>query len=237
MRIFIYIMLILMPIFSVMAITDCQEQKQELYSEFVPTHFDKGRTTVGADEIDPVKLKIENFIISNQDLLLTDISVHSYSSRAPFFMSKTQLDPKSDEKNFILAQERSVFVEKALQELKKSRSELSETIIRTQSSLAGPAFERMDLNTRFVTRMTPGFEEKIKSLFIENKELFKQEALISSADMLLNEQKYVNYYQAKFKPFQGFKISIYGYKKDQLKCSESFSLKNKKVPNAKGTKQ
>ncbi len=237
MRILIYMMLILMPSFSVMALSDCQEQKQELYAEFIPTHFDKGRTTVGADEIDPVKSKIQNFIISNQDLLITDISVHSFSSRAPFFMSKTLLDPKSDEKNFSLAQERSVFVKKALQELKKSRSELSEATIQTQSSLAGPAFERMDLNTRFVTKMTPGYEEKIRSLFVENKELFQQEALIPDAEMLLNEQKYVNYYQAKFKPFQGFKISLYGYKKDQLKCSASSSLKNKKVPNAKGTKQ
>ncbi len=223
--------------FSVLAQTECHEEKQNLLSEFIPTSFDKGRSTVGADVVVPIKLKIQDFISSRPDLLITDISIDSMSSRAPFFISKTLIDPRSDERNFELAQERAIFAAKALEEIKNSRSEHSSIKITTKAFLAGPAFNRIDLNTRFVTKMTPGFDEKMRALFEENKEFYINQALVKSPQELMDETKFVNYYQAKFKAFQGFKLSILGYIKSDLKCSEDKASKNKKMMPSKTTKQ
>ena len=37
----------------------------------------------------------------------------------------------------------------------------------------------------------------------------------------MNESRFSNLYQAKYKPFQGFKINISGYKKDSMKCPDT----------------
>jgi hypothetical protein len=223
--------------FAVLAQTDCYEEKQNLLTEFIPTSFDKGRSTVGADEVVPIKLKIQDFITSRPDLLITDISIDSISSKAPFFISKSLIDPRSDERNFELAQERAIFAAKALEEIKNSRSEFSSIKMTTNAFLGGPAFNRMDLNTRFVTKMTPGYEEKMRALFEENKDFYINQALVKSPKELMDETKFVNYYQAKFKAFQGFKLSILGHHKNELKCSEDKGSKNKKMLPSKTTKQ
>jgi hypothetical protein len=78
-------------------IKECVDEKVTLYSEFVPTSFDEGRSTVGADQIEPVKVKIINFVKSNPELIVTDISVTASSSKTPFntvIGGKKVIDPK-----------------------------------------------------------------------------------------------------------------------------------------------
>jgi hypothetical protein len=201
----------------------CVEEKMILYSEFVPLNFDEGRSTVGAEQLDPVKAKIQKFISSNPNMVITDVSVVSSSSKTPFHKlvgGKKVIDPESDQKNLALAQERAVFAQKALDEIKASRPELSKVKCETKPVLAGPDFTPTDLNNRFVTKMTPDYENKVRQMYKEFQEILSKDALIKSPEELLKEERFSNLYQVKYKPYQGFRINISGYKKESMKCTE-----------------
>jgi hypothetical protein len=201
----------------------CVEEKMILYSEFVPLNFDEGRSTVGAEQLDPVKAKILKFMTSNPNMVITDISVVSSSSKTPFHKlvgGKKMIDPESNQKNLALAQERANFAQKALDEIKASRAELAKVKCETKPVLAGPDFVPTDLNNRFVTKMTPDYENKVKKMYEEFKDILNKDALIKSPEELLVEERFSNLYQVKYKPYQGFRINISGYKKESMKCGE-----------------
>ncbi len=217
---------------------ECFEDKITLHSEFIPTNFDEGRTTVGRDQVEPLKTKVLSFIKDNPRMILTDVIVTSSSSKTPYSMTiagKKMLDPKSDAKNLSLAQERALFAETVLGEIKASSSQLSHVNFITLAILAGPDFDSMDLNDRFVTRMTPGYLERLDALYDRYKKLYQEQALKNFAQDLMDEKQFVNLYQAKYKPFQGFKIHIKGYKKEDMKCSNSDESGDQE--NAKASRQ
>ena len=204
-------------------IKECIDEKVTLYSEFVPTSFDEGRSTVGADQIEPVKVKIMNFVKSNPELIVTDISVTASSSKTPFntvIGGKKVIDPKSDERNLSLASERALFAGKVLNQIKSSTIQLSGISFETKAELSGPDFDQAELNTRFVTKMTPGYLERVEAMYKSHEKIFKEQALKNSPMDLLDEKEFVNLYQAKYKPFQGFRIHIRGHKKEEMKCLE-----------------
>lgn len=206
----------------------CVEEKVSLHEEFLQGDLDQ-KTTLGRDEVEPVKNFISTFIKSHPQYVVTDVSVTVSSAKTPFYITegkKKILDPKSNERNLSLAKERSSYVEKALQELKTTQVSFT-----TSAKLGGPDFVPLDLNDRFVSSMTPGYPEKLEALFKKYNKEFQEEAFIASYDELLNDKKYVNLYQAKFRPFHGFKIQIMGLKKDELKCS-SGTASEKTKPSA-----
>ena len=212
-------------------LTPCVEEKISLYSEFVPLNFDEGRSEVGASQIDPVKNKIDAFILANPNMIITDISVSSNSSRTPYYKpgpsGKKVIDPDSDKRNLDLAEQRSSYAAKALNDLKSSNLELAKVNFETKFALAGPAFVAKDLNNRFVTKDSPDYEKKVMDIYTENKDLLEKEALIKSPDDLKDEKRFSNLYQVKYKPFQGFRINISGYKKETMKCGEKGAAKGK----------
>jgi hypothetical protein len=198
----------------------CVEEKQNVYSDFVPLSFDGRRTEVGNDQVQPVKDKLIAFISFNSNINITDITVTDCSSKAPLYISlggRKIVDPMSDARNMSLAQERARFVSRILNDLKASSSSLSKVNFNAAAELAGPDFIPLDLNNRFATKMSPNYEKRVKELFVELKEMYTKEAVINSEKDLLDESRFNDLYQAKYKPFQGFRINILGYKK----CSET----------------
>lgn len=190
----------------------CSEEKSVLYSEFVAGDFDK-RSSVGRDEVEPVKKKIEAYLksVPEKEITVTDVAVTASTAKLPSYTTvngKKVIDPKSDEKNFSLLLERSFFVEKALKEIKFPGVQF-----KTSAELSGPEFSPLDLNARFVTAMTPGYAGRVGTLFKDHKKEFSEKALIKSPEELLDGKKFVNLYQAKYKPFHGFRISVTGIKK------------------------
>ncbi len=219
-------------------IKECVEEKITLYSEFIPTSFDEGRSTVGADQVEPVKTKIIHFVKSNPEMVVTDISVTASSSKTPFHTmigGKKVIDPKSDERNLSLASERALFAGKVLNEIKTSNAPFSSITFETKAELAGPDFDSTDLNTRFVTKMTPEYVERVEAMYQKHEKLFKEQALKNSPMDLMNEKEFVNLYQAKYKPFQGFRVHIRGHKKEEMKCLELIGAPAKS--NGKTSKQ
>lgn len=196
----------------------CIEEKHLLQGEMIQLNFDLGRSTVGEDQIEPIKTKLTTFLSSPDAQYVTDIEVVSSSSKTPFYKTengKKVLDPDSNQKNLALAKERAAFAEKVLAPLKSSHPKINFTI---KGELAGPEFQPMDLNDRFVTRMTLSYGERLESLYQKNKTAFNDVAFVKSSFDLMDETKYVNLYQAKYKPFHGIRFVIRGYKKELLKC-------------------
>ncbi|MFP5385332.1 MAG: hypothetical protein ACLGHN_04595 [Bacteriovoracia bacterium] len=198
----------------------CNEKKKKLFSEFIPTNFDDNRFTVGKDQVGPVVERIVNYMSSNPDEIVTDVQITWTSSKTPYYITvkgKKILDPKSNEKNLSIVKQRAGFTEKVLTEL-KNKSEYKNINFVTKYSLAGPDFQALDLNDRFVTRMTPGYFQKLEALFKRFEENYQKEALVISYQDLLNEKIYVNLYQAKYKPFHGYRLQYFGYIKSEMRC-------------------
>ncbi len=216
--------------------SDCMEDKMVLEQKFIPTDFED-RSSVGEDQVDPLKKYIEDYIKNNPETIVTELEVTASSSKVPFYImkdGKKVIDPDSQKKNAKLAQERAFFAKKVLEKMKGARSDYSKIEMSFKATLAGPDFKPTDLNERFVTRMTPGYLERIESLYKNHEKEYQNKALKAAAYELLDADKFTNMYQAKFKPFQGFKLTISGYKKEFMKCTEK-AFKNKKSGSA--TKQ
>lgn len=216
---------------------DCVDLKIDLFAEFVPASFDD-RDRVGLDVVEPVKTKLLELIKKDPNTKITDIAVTSFSAKAPYYIKDTTgksiIDEKSNDKNLTRAQERGSFVEKIFEDLKKSSSEIREISFTIDSSLGGPDFSPIDLNERFVTKMTSDYMDRIEALYKKNIKKYEEEALEKSSENLYNEKIYVNLYQAKFKPFHGYRIIVKGFKKDQMKCLDLPVLpKNKSEDTSK----
>jgi hypothetical protein len=194
----------------------CVEDKHILFSEFILQNFDDRRTEVGIDQTQVLKSKVKTFIDANPTLVITDVAVSSSSSKVPLYLSiggRKIIDPKSEARSLALAQDRAHFAARALMEIKNSNSALAQTKFSTSADLSGPDFTPKDLNNRFVTKQTPQYEKQVKALFDEFKSSFEEGALIKSETDLLDESRFSNLYQAKYKPFQGFRVVISGFKK------------------------
>jgi hypothetical protein len=214
----------------------CVDEKQILHREFIEAHFDEGRMSVGKDQIEPIKEKIASFIKEHSEMLITDVLVVVSSSKTPFYKTengKKKLDPQSDKKNLNIAKERAAFSESVLSELKASSTRYQKIIFTSRAELSGPDFSPLDLNERFVTKMTPGYLEKLAANYKNNHKLYSEQAFVLDYLDLMDEKKYVNLYQAKFKPFHGFRIEIKGHVKDKMKCVDS----SKKSETEKSSKQ
>jgi hypothetical protein len=214
-------------------VEECVDTKMILFSEFVPTNFDEGRSTLGLDQVEPVKEKIFNFIKSHPEMKVTDVEVFSGSSQAPFYITlngKTVINPKSDDEGKRLAEARASDAKTVLGKMKSSSEAFASLNIVTSFNLAGPKFERLDLNNRWVTKMTPKYTQRVEALYEKYADLYKEQALISSAKYLLDENKFGNLFLAKYKPFEGFRITIKGHIIEEMKCQVSSSKPTPTTP-------
>jgi hypothetical protein len=200
MKWFLVIILALLSEALLAAVPVCKEETVTLLEEFVPTDFDKHRKTVGKDQVDPLIQKASTYILNQPDTVVSQIFVSSQVARAPYYTTvgkKRVLDPKSDEINANLARQRAEFAQTALIENFK----MKKISIVVESKLAGPEFSPFDLNLRFVTPETQGYKEQLEKLAKDQKIDLKE------------LEKETNLYHAKFKPFQGFRMTLTGYKK------------------------
>lgn len=193
----------------------CEEKEESLLKTFLPTEFGVARSTVGQDQVDSLKARIREFISSQRDVRFTKIAVNSMSARLPFYITQNGrqvIDPQSDSRNSALARQRAEFAHAALLEIKQTNPELRDVNIEIQSGLEGPAFTPIDLNDRFVVSLTPNYRERVQAIFQENQELYEQKAMLKIED-LQDTARFENLYQVKFRPFQGFRLEIFGAKK------------------------
>jgi hypothetical protein len=181
-----------------------------IHEEFLSTTIDKKRMTVGQDDVQPVKTKVLEFIKSHPELNVKKVSLTVSAARLPVYREiagKKVLDPKGDRTNLSLAEARAAFLNQIF------KDQVGKYKLLIDSQLSGPKLGPLDLNLRFVTAMTPGYEAKIISLFETHRKEFEEEALLKKSSLLLDQENYPTLFAAKFKPFQGFRIKIEAEKK------------------------
>jgi hypothetical protein len=208
----------------------CQEKKIKLHSDFEVLDFDSDRLTLGESQVLPVKEIVKEFVISHPEMVVTDIAIVASSSRAPLYKSvagKKVIDPESDKRNLSLAEERSRFANKVFSDLKNENFNFKNIRFRHKAELAGPEFSPVDFNSRFITRLTPGYLQKVEALYNEFEKRFNVQAITHSYQDLIDEKKYPNLFLAKFKPFHGFRIIFIGFKKNEMKCLNETKSKSK----------
>lgn len=202
----------------------CVEEIKVLHSEFVPMNFEEGSSTVKSSEIKPVKQKIEDFISGHSNLVITNIDVTSSSSKTPFYKTeggKKVYDKQySDTKNLSLADSRAQFAQTALDSIKAGHPELAEAKYTTAGAISGPDFDKNDLAYRSLTSKDSKYKAQVEKIYAEYKEMLSKDAMIKSSQELLDSKRFVNLYEVKYKPYQGFKIVISGYSKETRKCGE-----------------
>lgn len=216
---------------------DCVDEKKVLHQEFIRTSIGDDRFKVGLDEAEPVRKSLTDFIKANSDIIISDIDVSANVAQIPSYVSlngKQVIDPKSNEKNLSAAKERAEFVQKIFEDLKKSYSYLEKVNLKASGALAGPDFHPTDLNERFVTHMTPDYLDRVNATFTKNKKMYNEVALMTTSEELTQESKFSNLFQAKYKPFQGYKVIVKGYRKDEMKC---LSKDQKSARGSKASKQ
>jgi hypothetical protein len=107
------------------------------------------------------------------------------------------------------------FAQKMIDELKRKYPIKK---FKLYAEISGPAFEKLDLNLRFVTPQSPNYESELKQVYEKNFEDFQKKALIMSLEEL-KAKKYGNLYLNKFIPFLGFRLEIETCADDQIEKS------------------
>lgn len=202
----------------------CVEEIQVLHEEFVPLNFAEGSSTVGNQQVKPVKQKIEEFVRSRPGLQITDIQVTSSSSKTPYMKTvngKRIYDKEySDQENLKLANKRAGFANTALESVMAAYPELKEAKISTSGAINGPDYSAEDAASREITNKDPAYKAKVEALYQEHKDMLAKDAMIKSSSDLMNAERFANLYDVKYKPYQGFKIVIKGYSKSSRKCPD-----------------
>lgn len=205
----------------------CVEEIKVLHEEFVPMNFAEGSATVGNEQVKPVKQKIEAFVGSNSGLVITDIQVLSSSSKTPYMKTvggKRVYDKEySDGKNLELANKRAGFANSSLSSIITAHPELKGANFSASGAINGPDYSADDAASRGVTSKDPSYKAKIEALYNEHKDMLSKEAMIKSSAELMDVERFSNLYEAKYKPYQGFKITIKGYSKSSRKCPDAES--------------
>jgi hypothetical protein len=203
--------------------SECKEDNTTLSGEFIRGNFDQDRSTVGQDQVEPLRIKISQYLRSHPDEVITEVIVTASSSKTPYYTTvagKKIIDPRSDILNLQMATERAKFAKKLLDEVQVSNSAYRKIVFTARAELTGPDFSSSDLNDRFVTKMSPDYIERVDSFYRKNEKLFKEKVFMTSTADLFNENEFVNFYQVKFKPFHGLSLVFRGHKREESRCSD-----------------
>ncbi len=202
----------------------CVEEISVQYSEFVPVNFDEGSAALpqksseaNKKDVDPVKAKIADFIGSHPDIQITNIDVTSSSSKTPFYKPNKVFDKDySDKKNLELAQSRAEVAKRIL----TGMPGLAKAKQTTAGAITGPEFDEKDLKLREFVPGSSDYKALVAKFYAENQKLLAEDAMIKSEQELLDKNRFANLYEAKYKPYQGFKVVISGFSKAKRKCGD-----------------
>jgi hypothetical protein len=173
-----------------------------LHSEFIPTSFGIKSRTIDKNDAESVIKAIQQFKIQHSKTEISKIEILTCTS--DYRLPQVSVTRKNDGEHIQLAKERHEMI-------KSEISRVLKLTISGDSLLCGPDFSRDDLNDRFVTKDSgPIYEEKFKLLMADEKfkEQLKEQALINEPEKL--KEIYPSPFLAKYKPFQGVRLHIWG---------------------------
>jgi len=206
-------------------------------------HFKEGDHIANANDEAIVQKGLHDFVadflkktaVKNPEIEISTLSINASASHTPFF-SKGKIAANSNKKNEALAAKRLQTAKKVLFSLVRDRelyAEIKEVMdvrkLKTQASstVNGPPWTNTKANFNLRNKssnfvINPEYEFKNERYGVFGNLLFAmyekdyQKFGISSAEQLMRE--FPDAYDAKFKPFQVFLITIEGKKK--VSCSQ-----------------
>ena len=185
--------------------------EQVLFKKFIPTAFGIRSRTIDQRDADAVIKEVQNFKLSEP---LAKISRLEILTCASDYNLPQTIIPNRKNEHVLLAKERNEMIKIALTKA------YPYTVIAT-SKLCGPKFEAKDLNDRFITKESgPLYAAKLNALHsdAEFTKSLKEEALIENSASLV--EMYSSPFLAKYKPFQGIRLSIWGELKESKKVEK-----------------
>jgi len=173
-----------------------------LHSEFIPTSFGIKSRTIDKNDAESVIKAIQQFKIQHSKSEISKIEILTCTS--DYRLPQVSITRKNDGEHIHLAKERHEMIKSEISRVLKLQ-------VSGDSLLCGPNFNRDDLNDRFVTKDSgPIYDEKFKSLMADEKfkAQLKDQALIHEPEKL--KELYPSPFLAKYKPFQGVRLHIWG---------------------------
>lgn len=181
-----------------------QDEKTEeiLHQEFIPTAFGVKSRTLDKKDAEAVMKAIEKFKHSAPKAEISRLELLTCAS--DYRLPPITLTDKKINEHWYLAKERNDMVMKELEKNFKLP-------VTGQARVCGPEFEPTDLNDRFVTKESgtiyeARFQQLLKDpVFVQQ---LKEEASIENGEVL--KSLYPSAFLAKYKPFQGIRLSVWG---------------------------
>lgn len=185
--------------------------EQVLFKKFIPTAFGIRSRTIDRKDAEAVIKEVKNFKLAEPRAKITRLEILTCTS--DYNLPQTIIPNKINE-HVALASERNEMVKSALAKA------YPYAVIAT-SKLCGPKFEKKDLNDRFITKESgPLYAAKLNALHsdVEFTKSLKEEALIENSASLV--EIYSSPFLAKYKPFQGIRLSIWGELEESKKVEK-----------------
>jgi hypothetical protein len=198
--------------FLVCTLSYAEEVSEKIiFKKFIPTAFGIRSRTIDRKDADAVIKEIKNFKLAEPLAKISRIDILTCTS--DYNLPQTII-PNRKEEHVQLAKERNEMVQKAL-------INAYPYAVVAESKLCGPRFKTADLNDRFITKQSgPLFASKLNELHnsAEFTQSLKEEALIDDSATLVDA--YSSPFLAKYKPFQGIRLSIWGELKESKEAEK-----------------
>lgn len=224
-------------------VKECFEEKEFHHYKIVPTPFNEGELSASTPsdeslgkEAEPVKDLINGLFLEHPNLTISEILVESSSSKTPFYIKSGEawiIDPKSHDRNANLAQKRADQAEVLLTKFKSTNPVISNVTIKVSAGVNGPEFTNDKKYLKSIKSKDLTYKEKARnyfSLYHSNK-TENEVKFIEKFEELMDTSKYQDLYQAKYKPYQGFRVTVHGYTKEKVKCEETKTPVSNKPSN------
>jgi hypothetical protein len=173
-----------------------------IFKKFIPTAFGIRSRTIDRKDAELVLKEVKNFKLAEPSAKISRLEILTCTSDYP--LPQTSITNRKVNEHMQLAQERNEMIKSTL-----SKS-LPHIVVAT-SKVCGPKFNPEDLNNRFVTKESgPLFALKLNELHgdAEFVKSLKEEALVENSALLVD--LYPSPFLAKYKPFQGIRLLIWG---------------------------
>jgi len=203
------------------ALASAEEAEQLLHKSFIPTAFGIKSRTIDSKDGDAVIKAIETFKLQQPDAIISRIELQTCTS--DYELPQNTITNRKVDEHVKLAEERHAMVTGQLTKIKLN--------VAGKSKLCGPTFESKDLNDRFVTKESGEiYTQKFQQLLNDQEFIsqLKEDALVEDPQSL--KSKYPTPFLAKFKPFQGIRLFIFGNTK---KKAEPAQKEIKGLPSGK----
>lgn len=184
-------------------------EEKVLYQVFSPTAFGIKSRTIDEKDAQSVIALMKSFLLSSPQAVVSRVDILTCTS--DYELPQAIIAQRKANEHLELAKVRHSMVEK---EFKKSFP----YSVTGGYQICGPEFTREDLNDRFVTKESGELYQQKLNRLLEKPEYLKQ---LEEFALMTNPESissiYPSIFLAKFRPFQGIRLKVWGYEKQSKK--------------------